>query len=78
MVALHHLGLYAYRMRFVRKFPELVIPHIEAWESLEQLRALYYGYRIQVGILNEALPPGVDTPEDLERVCKIFSGKDSV
>mgnify|MGYP000022656944 CR=1 FL=1 len=78
VVALHHLGLYAYRMRFVRKFPELVIPHIEAWESLEQLRALYYGYRIQVGILNEALPPGVDTPEDLERVCKIFSGKDSV
>lgn len=78
VVALHHLGLYAYRMRFVRKFPELVVPHIEAWESLEQLRALYYGYSIQVGILDEALPPGVDTPEDLERVRKIFSGNDSV
>ena len=72
MVALHHLGLYAYRMRFVKKFPELAVPSIESWESLEQLRALYYGYRIQVGILDEALPPGVDTLEDLERVRKIF------
>lgn len=72
VVALHHLGLYAYRMRFVKKFPELAVPSIESWESLEQLRALYYGYRIQVGILDEALPPGVDTLEDLERVRKIF------
>ena len=78
VVALHHLGLYAYRMRFVRKFPELVVPPVEAWESLEQLRALYFGYRIQVGILDEALPPGVDTQEDLERVRKFFSREDSV
>lgn len=72
VVALHHLGLYAYRMRFVLKFPQLAMPTIEAWESLEQLRALYYGYRIQVGILDEALPPGIDTVEDLERVRQIF------
>lgn len=72
VVALHHLGIYAYRMRFVRKFPQLAMPTIEAWENLEQLRALYYGYRIQVGILDEALPPGVDTVEDLERVRQIF------
>lgn len=78
VVALHHLGLYAYRMRFVRKFPELVVPPIEAWESLEQLRALYFGYRIQVGILDEALPPGVDTQEDLERVRIFFSREESV
>lgn len=78
VVALHHLGLYAYRMRCVRKFPELVVPPIEAWESLEQLRALYFGYRIQVGILDEPLPPGVDTQEDLERVRKYFTREESI
>ena len=45
---------------------------IEKAESLEQLRALALGLRIHVTVLDEAPPPGVDTPEDLERVRALF------
>lgn len=63
-----HIGLYAYRVGFLRAFPRLKSPAIERFESLEQLRALAHGYRIAVGVVNEPLPPGVDTPEDYERL----------
>lgn len=66
--ALHHIGLYAYRAGFLRRFPTLEQAPLEKTESLEQLRALYYGDRISVMVLDEALPAGVDTAEDLERV----------
>lgn len=69
---LHHLGLYAYRVGFLRRFPTLRQAPIEKSESLEQLRALYYGEKIAVLILNQELPAGVDTEEDLERVCKYY------
>ncbi len=70
--ALHHLGLYAYRVRFLRAFPGLPPAPIEKTESLEQLRALWNGEQIAVMVLNEALPAGVDTAEDLERVREVF------
>lgn len=70
--ALHHIGLYAYRVRFLKEFPELPPAPIETTESLEQLRALWNGEQIAVLVLDEALPPGVDTEEDLERVREVY------
>jgi 3-deoxy-manno-octulosonate cytidylyltransferase (CMP-KDO synthetase) len=66
--ARRHVGLYAYRAGFLRRFPQLPAAPLEQHESLEQLRALAHGFGIAVIELPEALPPGVDTPEDLERV----------
>jgi 3-deoxy-manno-octulosonate cytidylyltransferase (CMP-KDO synthetase) len=66
--ARRHVGLYAYRAGFLRRFPQLPPSALEQHESLEQLRALAHGFGIAVIELPEALPPGVDTPEDLERV----------
>lgn len=71
--ALHHIGLYAYRVSFLKKFPTLPQAPIEAAESLEQLRAMWYGYRIAVTVLQDKLPAGVDTQEDLERVRQLWS-----
>lgn len=71
--ALHHLGLYAYRAGFLKAYPTLAQCRLEQLESLEQLRALYYGYRIAVETLDAALPAGVDTAEDLERVRAEFA-----
>lgn len=69
---LRHIGIYAYRVGFLRLFPQLAQAPIEVTESLEQLRALWHGYRIAVHIAAHAPGPGVDTPEDLERVRAIF------
>ncbi len=66
--AWRHVGLYAYRAAFLARFPLLPRPAIEEQEKLEQLRALAHGIGIAVLQLNSALPPGVDTPDDLERV----------
>jgi 3-deoxy-manno-octulosonate cytidylyltransferase (CMP-KDO synthetase) len=64
---LRHIGLYAYQSHFLRAFINLLPAPIELAESLEQLRALWYGYQIQIGDSHEAPPAGVDTPEDLYR-----------
>lgn len=69
---LRHIGIYAYRVGFLRLFPQLAQAPIEVTESLEQLRALWHGYRIAVHVADHAPGPGVDTPEDLERVRAIF------
>lgn len=69
---LHHLGIYAYRVRFLKRFPTLPQAPIEKLESLEQLRALYFGEKIAVAVLDQALPAGVDTLEDLERVREVY------
>ena len=66
--ARRHVGLYAYRAGFLRRFPQLPPAPPEQHESLEQLRALVHGFGIAVVDLDGPLPPGVDTPEDLERV----------
>ncbi len=69
-----HIGLYAYRAGFLRRFPELSIPAIERYEALEQLRALAHGFRIAVAIVQDPLPPGIDTPEDYVRLQAAYSG----
>ena len=71
--ALRHVGLYAYRAGFLRRFPRLAVSPLELVESLEQLRVLWHGERIAVHVSTERPGPGVDTPEDLERVRAIFS-----
>jgi len=72
--ARRHIGLYAYRAGFLRRFPQLPPAPLEQHESLEQLRALAHGFGIAVVELPEALPPGVDTPEDLERIRALLRG----
>lgn len=71
---LRHIGIYAYRVSFLRLFPKLAQAPLERTESLEQLRALWHGYRIAVHITQHAPGPGVDTPEDLERVRRLLGG----
>lgn len=66
--ALRHVGLYAYRAGFLRRFPTLQASPLEQLESLEQLRVLWHGERIAVHVSELRPGPGVDTPEDLVRV----------
>jgi 3-deoxy-manno-octulosonate cytidylyltransferase (CMP-KDO synthetase) len=73
--ALHHLGIYAYRASFLRTYARLAPSPIEAHEALEQLRALWHGYRIAVVVTDADLPPGVDTPEDLERARRLLAAQ---
>ena len=69
---LRHIGIYAYRVGFLKQFPTLPQADIEVCEALEQLRALWHGHRIAVHVTALAPGPGVDTPEDLERVRQFF------
>ena len=69
---LRHIGIYAYRVGFLKQFPTLPQAEIEVCEALEQMRALWHGYRIAVHVTEQAPGPGVDTPEDLERVRQFF------
>jgi 3-deoxy-manno-octulosonate cytidylyltransferase (CMP-KDO synthetase) len=71
--ALRHVGLYAYRAGFLRRFPTLSVAPLETLESLEQLRVLWHGERIAVHVSTERPGPGVDTPDDLARVRAIFA-----
>lgn len=71
--AFRHIGIYAYRVGFLREFSSLSPTAAERFEALEQLRALGHGHRIAVAFWNEAMEAGVDTREDLERVRKILS-----
>jgi 3-deoxy-manno-octulosonate cytidylyltransferase (CMP-KDO synthetase) len=76
--AQRHIGLYAYRAGFLHRYGELAASPLERCESLEQLRVLWHGYPIQVVSVDHAPAAGVDTPEDLERVRRLFdAGKDS-
>ena len=70
---LRHIGIYSYRAGFLRQFPQLPPAPIETLESLEQLRALWHGHRIAVHVTDAAPGPGVDTPQDLERVRRLLS-----
>jgi len=66
-----HIGLYAYRRDFLLRYSGLPIGPLEKSERLEQLRALENGFKIRV-VETEYESVGVDTPEDLERVSKLF------
>jgi 3-deoxy-manno-octulosonate cytidylyltransferase (CMP-KDO synthetase) len=70
---LRHLGIYAYRADFLQAFTHLLPAPPEQSEALEQLRALWNGYRIAVHTAPEAPPAGVDTIEDLERVRQLLA-----
>lgn len=69
---LRHVGLYAYRVAFLRRYSGLAPSPLEQWEALEQLRVLWHGERIAVASIAAAPPVGVDTPEDLARVQRVF------
>lgn len=71
---LRHVGIYGYRAGFLRAFPRLPQAPLETCEALEQLRALWHGHRIAVHVARKAPGAGVDTPEDLERVRRLFAG----
>lgn len=70
---LRHVGIYGYCAGFLRQFPTLPPAPLEQLESLEQLRALWHGHRIAVHLAEHAPGPGVDTPQDLERVRQLFT-----
>jgi 3-deoxy-manno-octulosonate cytidylyltransferase (CMP-KDO synthetase) len=73
--ARRHIGLYAYRAGFLEQFPRLQQDALEVAERLEQLRALAHGFHIAVLGLDAALPPGVDTPADLEHVRALHAAQ---
>jgi 3-deoxy-manno-octulosonate cytidylyltransferase (CMP-KDO synthetase) len=72
---LRHIGIYAYRAGFLRRFATLPQPALERIEALEQLRVLAAGERIAVHVSNARPGPGVDTPADLERVRRLFAAR---
>lgn len=72
---LRHVGVYAYRAGFLRRFPHLTPAPLERIESLEQLRVLWHGERIAVHVTANAPGAGVDTAEDLARVRALFAGE---
>ena len=72
---LRHVGLYAYRASFLRRFPGLAVAPHERSEALEQLRVLWHGERIAVHVSAQAAAAGVDTPEDLARVRLRFAAR---
>ena len=74
---LRHIGIYSYRAQFLRQFPTLAQAPTEVMEALEQLRALWHGHRIAVHIAASAPGPGVDTPQDLQRVRQLMATNDS-
>jgi 3-deoxy-manno-octulosonate cytidylyltransferase (CMP-KDO synthetase) len=69
---LRHIGIYGYGVGFLRSYPSLPVSPLEQIESLEQLRVLWHGQRIAVFVSPDRPGPGVDTPEDLERVRRLF------
>ena len=71
-----HIGIYAYRASFLRAYGQLTPAAIEQFEALEQLRALYHGYKIGVHICADAPPGGVDTAEDLQAARAAFETRE--
>jgi 3-deoxy-manno-octulosonate cytidylyltransferase (CMP-KDO synthetase) len=68
-----HIGIYAYRARFLHLYNRLEPAAIERFEALEQLRALWHGHRIVVAVTAHAAEAGVDTAEDLERARRSYA-----
>jgi len=72
LTVLRHIGIYAYRAGFLRTYGQLAPAAIEQVEALEQLRALWHGYKIGVTITADAPPSGVDTAADLDAARRLF------
>ena len=75
VTAQRHLGIYAYRVRFLHDYVQWQPAELELLESLEQLRAMANGARIHVAPACEFVPPGVDTAADLEHVRALLSAR---
>jgi len=67
-----HVGIYGYRMAFLRRYADLAHSPLEAIEQLEQLRVLWHGYRIAAVVEEGEIPPGVDSPRDLQAVLRML------
>jgi 3-deoxy-manno-octulosonate cytidylyltransferase (CMP-KDO synthetase) len=74
--AMRHIGLYAYRAGFLRRYGQLAPSPLEGIEALEQLRVLWHGFVIRVARFDHPPEPGVDCAEDLERVRQRFAAND--
>ena len=70
--AFRHIGIYAYRVGFLKQYVNLTVSNLEKIESLEQLRVLHHGYKIAVAVTQNAPATGVDTQADLEAVRALF------
>ena len=68
-----HIGIYTYRVGFLKHYAELTVSPIEKYEALEQLRVLYNGYKIAVDQALKPTPAGVDTQQDLEKIRRHFN-----
>ncbi|WP_063655476.1 3-deoxy-manno-octulosonate cytidylyltransferase [Candidatus Arsenophonus triatominarum] len=69
---LRHIGIYAYRAGFIRRYIQWPISPLETIEMLEQLRVLWYGEKIHVALAVKTPGPGVDNQQDLDAVRKAF------
>lgn len=67
-----HIGIYAYRAGFIKRYVNWPVSPWEQIEKLEQLRVLWHGESIHVSVVKESVGPGVDTKEDLERVRRLL------
>ena len=67
-----HIGIYAYKVGFLKKYATLTPSNLEKIESLEQLRVLHHGYKIGVAITQNAPASGVDTQADLDYVRSVW------
>ncbi len=70
--AYRHVGIYAYRVGFLKKYAQLSMTELEKIESLEQLRVLHHGYKIGVTVTKHAPASGVDTQADLDYVRSVW------
>ena len=70
--AYRHIGIYAYRVGFLKRYAQLTVTELEKIENLEQLRVLHHGYKIGVTITDNAPATGVDTQEDLDYVRSLY------
>ena len=70
--AYRHIGIYAYRVGFLKQYAQLTVTELEKIESLEQLRVLHHGYKIGVSITQNAPASGVDTQDDLDFVRSVW------
>jgi 3-deoxy-manno-octulosonate cytidylyltransferase (CMP-KDO synthetase) len=68
-----HIGMYGYRVSFLKQYSEMEMTALEQAECLEQLRALCYGVKIHMSVIEQAPGHGVDTPDDVKRVERQLS-----
>ncbi len=68
-----HLGIYAYRVSFLKDYTNMPQSNFELIEKLEQLRALYHGHKIHTQQAIELPGPGIDTPDDLHKIYSLMA-----